>query len=202
LSGRRKFVFRTALAGSLLVAVLQPASSQPAVDAHPATFLPAAGVLPIPGEDSSVVFRVASRDDGAAIDTLRAARSEKRSTGLAMLFSAVLPGAGQFYNRSYWKVPVVLGFGLYFASSWLDMNRRVIDNRNMYQITGDAKWLSQRDFYKSERDAFAWYFVVLYLLNIADAYVDAALSDFDVSPALSVHTAPSPSAVVSLKVRF
>ena len=128
------------------------------------------------------------------------------SPSLAMLLSAVAPGAGQIYNRSYWKVPVVVGLGLYFASTWLDQNRRTQDYRQKYAASllpgapdayYSAQYLSEREFYKEQRDTFAWYFVILYILNIADAYVDASLYDFDVGPDLTLRVlplAPGPAA--------
>jgi len=130
-----------------------------------------------------------------------------------MLFSAVVPGAGQFYNRSYWKVPVVLGLGLYFASTWLDQNRRTQDYRQQYAAsvaagTPSTTLLNEREFYKEQRDTFAWYFVILYVINIADAYVDAALFDFDVGPDLTLRVLPvapgpdAPSPGLTLRLGF
>ena len=131
------------------------------------------------------------------VDTALAVSSRTKSPGTAMLLSAVLPGAGQFYNASYWKVPVVLGFGVYFLSSWLDNNRRTQDYRQQfaasviaYPPSGDPHLLAVREFYKEQRDAFTWYMVVLYLLNIADAYVDASLYDFNVGGDLSLQVLP------------
>jgi len=140
---------------------------------------------------------VVRRDTTGRRDTL--ASRGTHSPGLAMLFSAILPGAGQLYNRSYWKVPVVLGLGVYFASTWLDQNRRTGDYRQKYAASllpgaPDAnlssQYLSEREFYKEQRDTFAWYFVILYLVNIADAYVDASLYDFDVGPDLTLRVLP------------
>ena len=65
-------------------------------------------VTRLPLVDSSVVV--------GAQDTAHLVVPPGKSPGLAMLFSAVLPGAGQAYNESYWKVPVVLGLGVYFVS--------------------------------------------------------------------------------------
>jgi hypothetical protein len=133
------------------------------------------------------------------VDTLRHVVLPGKSPGLAMLFSAVIPGAGQFYNRSYWKVPVVLGLGLYFASTWLDQNRRTQDYRQKYAASLTAaspdlfisnQYLNEREFYRQQRDTFAWYFFILYILNIADAYVDASLFNFDVGPDLSLRLLP------------
>ena len=158
----------------------------------------------LPGADSTVRFA----------DTLRHGALPRKSPALAMLCSAVLPGAGQFYNQSYWKVPVVLGLGLYFASTWLDQNRRTQDYRQKYAdslltnpLLADT-YLRERDFYKQQRDTFAWYFVILYILNIADAYVDASLFDFDVGKDLSLRLIPGapgpayPSPGLTLRLGF
>jgi len=148
-------------------------------------------------------------------DTLTVRTSH--SPSLAMLLSAVAPGAGQLYNRSYWKVPVVVGLGLYFASTWLDQNRRTQDYRQQYaasllpgspRANESAQLLAEREFYKEQRDTFAWYFVILYFVNIADAYVDAALFDFDVGPDLSLRVLPlapgpaAPSPGLTLRLGF
>jgi hypothetical protein len=129
-------------------------------------------------------------------DSIHHAYRPRKSPGLAMLCSAIVPGAGQFYNQSYWKVPVVLGLGLYFASTWLDQNRRTEIYREKYAAglaSNDPSsdlYLRERDFYKEQRDTFAWYFVILYFVNIADAYVDASLFDFDVGGDLSLRVLP------------
>ncbi len=141
-------------------------------------------------------------------DTVSSHYSPTKSPGLAMLFSAVLPGAGQFYNESYWKVPVALGFGTYFASEWLNNNRRVQDAREKYNAalsTDPAEASTQlrlREFYKKQRDTFAWYFLIFYLVNVADAYVDASLYDFDVGDNLSLRVIPDQRNRLSLQLRF
>ena len=52
-----------------------------------------------PGSPS--VVRAADSSARSA-DTLRSGARPRKSPGLAMLLSAVVPGAGQFYNQSYW----------------------------------------------------------------------------------------------------
>ena len=145
--------------------------------------------------DSVRVTRGADSTRSGA-DSLRSTYRPRKSPGLAMLCSAIIPGAGQFYNQSYWKVPVVLGLGLYFASTWFDQNRRTQIYREQYAaglVSNDPStdlYKRERDFYKEQRDTFAWYFVILYFVNIADAYVDASLFDFDVGGDLSLRVLP------------
>jgi len=127
----------------------------------------------------------------------------------ATLLSAALPGAGQFYNESYWKVPIVLGFGVYLFSNWLDNNRRYQDYKTQYEASiatnppdGDEALLSSREFYKDQRDSFTWYLVIWYFVTMADAYVDASLYDFNVGSDLSLQTLPVLSPVPVREVRL
>ena len=49
----------------------------------------------------------------------------------ATILSTMLPGAGQFYNRKYWKIPIIYGLGgllVYFA----------YDNNDFYKAFGQA----------------------------------------------------------------
>jgi Family of unknown function (DUF5683) len=166
----------------------------------PSEILDTSNTETAPGE----LFRLT----GIAADTVQSAGRPSKSPTLALVLSAVMPGAGQVYNESYWKVPIILGFGVYFASQWLDQNRRYIEARDKYteslktNRSGDALELARREFYKDQRDSFTWYFVILYALNLADAYVDASLYDFDVGGALSVRLVPGEMPRMSVRVRF
>lgn len=111
----------------------------------------------------------------------------KRSPWIAVGLSAVIPGAGQFYNQSYWKVPVVLGLAGYFAYWFFDNDKKYRDYRDRYSATqtdslpdGDLNLKTLREFYFDQRNDFVWYFTILYVINLIDAYVDAHLFDFDV----------------------
>jgi hypothetical protein len=112
-----------------------------------------------------------------------------KSPTTAIILSAVLPGAGQIYTGRYWKVPIILGFGGYFAYEWVRMNDHYTQSRSSYQASvsagenngqGNPQLLYERDFYHDERDRFAFYLAITYLLNIVDAYVGASLYNFDV----------------------
>ena len=104
----------------------------------------------------------------------------------ALLRSAVLPGWGQFYNESYWKIPIVWGASGWFIYMWIDRNNLYKEYQDLYiqSITetsgGNQQLKSLRNFYRDNRDQFAIYFTITYLLNLVDAYVDAHLFDFDV----------------------
>ena len=145
------------------------------------------------------------------IDTLSRTYVPRKSAGTALLLSAILPGAGQVYNESYWKAPIVAGFGVYFVSEWLHNNRLYKEWRDKFTESlattegGNQSYLAVREFYKDQRDSFTWYFFILYIVNLADAYVDASLFDFDVGSSLSIRVqpmvpVPAPAAV-SLGIR-
>ncbi|MFA5832439.1 MAG: DUF5683 domain-containing protein [Bacteroidota bacterium] len=125
-----------------------------------------------------------------------------KSPTLAMLSSMVIPGAGQIYNESYIKIPVIWGLGYYFYSVYKNQDDLYKQTRTQYErtlysrdtssnagIKSDLAYLAEqyrglRDNYKRQRNEFGWYLAITYILNIIDAYVDAALYNFEVSPNL------------------
>ncbi len=117
----------------------------------------------------------------------------KSPTG-AMLRSMVLPGWGQFYNESYWKIPVVWGVSAWFIYMWVDRNDNYKYYQNLYNISltessnGNSIYKSSRDFYRDDRDLFAVYLGLTYFLNFIDAYVDAHLFDFYIGENAFSHT--------------
>ncbi|MEO8665487.1 MAG: DUF5683 domain-containing protein [Ignavibacteria bacterium] len=112
----------------------------------------------------------------------------KKSPWKAVTYSAILPGAGQFYNESYWKIPVIAGLGGYFVYEWIRNNNTYLDYKEQYinsqtpeNPSGNLQLQTLREFYRDQRDNFIIYSVILYVVNLIDAYVDAQLYDFDVS---------------------
>lgn len=136
----------------------------------------------------------------------------------AVWMSALFPGLGQVYNRRYWKLPIIVGgyLALGYATSW---NNTMLDDysRAYRDITDndpttksymdffpptvneeslDKTWLtsllqSRKNFYRRNRDLCIISMVGVYLLAMVDAYVDASLSHFDISPDLSMDVAPA-----------
>ena len=107
-----------------------------------------------------------------------------------MLFSALLPGAGQLYAHRYYTIPFIYGFGIYFSSIAIKANNQYMDYRGQFSVSvrldstahsGNPVLLRDRDFYRDQRDEFILYLSLTYFLNIIDAYVGATLYDFDVS---------------------
>lgn len=98
----------------------------------------------------------------------------------AVARSAIIPGWGQFYNESYWKIPVIWGTAAWFVYNWVDNNNLYNDYRSLFQSTQNEYYRRLRNFYRDQRDNFTIYLGLLYLLNLIDAYVDAHLFDFNV----------------------
>lgn len=140
-------------------------------------------------------------------DTLTGFRSTK-SPLVAVTLSLALPGAGQVYNEDYWKAPIVWGLGGYWAYAWGHQNSQYAKYREEFERSlaelppyGDERLQRLRDFYRDDRDKFAWYIGVLYLLNVVDAYVGSHLYDFDVSPELA--SDPNrPGTMATIRFRF
>lgn len=136
----------------------------------------------------------------------------------AVWMSALFPGLGQIYNRRYWKLPIIVGgfMGLGYATSWNNGQlhdysqayRDLADNDpstnsymnffppNTEESSLDKSWLqstmrSRRNFYRRNRDLCIISMVALYLLCMVDAYVDASMAHFDISPDLSMDVAPA-----------
>lgn len=136
----------------------------------------------------------------------------------AVWMSALFPGLGQVYNRRYWKLPIVVGgfMGLGYATSWnntqlkdytqayrdlMDSDPSTKSYMNFFPSTTkeedlDKTWLSntmkaRRDFYRRNRDLCIICLVGMYMLCMVDAYVDASLAHFDISPDLSIDWSPS-----------
>lgn len=122
----------------------------------------------------------------------------KKSPWGAVLRSAVLPGFGQFYNESYWKIPVVWGALGYLVYLWNDSNTKYKKYRDLYiSDNTNSVYLTYREFYKDQRDLNAVFIGLAYFLNLVDAYVDAHLFDFDVSEEMKTSKLN-----LSFKIRF
>jgi hypothetical protein len=121
----------------------------------------------------------------------------------AGLYSALLPGSGQIYNRQYWKAPVVyVGFGVaaYFISyNYKQYNRYrkayiaeidKDDNTINTEFYGQSELKQLQDQYKQWLDMTVLITSVGYMLQVMDAVVFAHLKNFDVSPDISMRLQP------------
>ncbi|MEZ4755438.1 MAG: DUF5683 domain-containing protein [Flavobacteriales bacterium] len=131
---------------------------------------------------------------------------QRHSPHKATLLSAVLPGAGQIYNRKYWKAPIAwLGLGtcVYFIQENTREYRRYKD-AYIALVDGDASTIDEfngqfspsqvlevTDTYRRWRDLSYIAFGLVYMLNVVDATVDAHFVRFDVGSDLSLRAAPA-----------
>ena len=135
----------------------------------------------------------------------------------ALWLAIVFPGAGQIYNRKYWKLPIFYGgfLGCMYAINWnntmyTDYSQAYIDIKDddpntksyenfipaSYDISGNLTRLQElfrkkKDYYRRYRDLSIFIVIGVYALSIIDAYVDAELSSFDISKDLSMKVRPS-----------
>ena len=145
---------------------------------------------------------------------------EVHSPKKATIYSAVLPGLGQAYNKKYWKIPIIYaGFGTigYFigwnngfystyklAYSDLTDDDPTTDSYNDLEATQyydlddptdfnnfKSGLSKQQDYYRRNRDLLIIGMVAFYGLNIIDASVDAHLFDFDISEDLTLNWQPA-----------
>lgn len=122
----------------------------------------------------------------------------------ALMFSAVLPGAGQFYNKKYWKMPLVYGgFAglLYVVNFYHKENIKyreqlfdLINDSSSGGLSPDGLTKEQLrtivDKTRRERDFFIIMNGLFYLLQMVDAHVDAHLKEFDINPKMQVRLEP------------
>lgn len=127
----------------------------------------------------------------AQVDTISDV-SKTHSPKKATILSAILPGAGQVYNKKWWKVPIVY-LGLGASAYFFDVNQFNFNGyKELYIETEDDFYLVELERYRRWRDISAIAFVAVYGLQIIDANVDAHLFHFDVSDDLSFNWAPTP----------
>lgn len=99
----------------------------------------------------------------------------------AVARSALIPGWGQLYNESYWKIPVVAGVFSWLIYNYINNHNNYTEFRDLYIISGLNNHRINREFYRDQRDLFAIYIGLAYFATLVDAYVDAHLFDFSVT---------------------
>lgn len=119
----------------------------------------------------------------------------------ATIYSALVPGLGQIYNKKYWKLPIIYGLtGVFiyafdfnndqynkYKNAYADINAEIITEFEGYT---EAQVLRLKDNYRRNRDLNVIVLAGIYMLNIIDATVDAHLFDYDISEDLSLNIQP------------
>lgn len=129
---------------------------------------------------------------------------ETKVPSTAALYSAILPGLGQVYNKKYWKVPLVMaaiGGGIY-AVTWNQKNYDIYLDAYRIRLSGgiddyfdilkdEDQLIAWMDFYRNQRDLSIFITIGIYAFNILDAYVDAHLINFNIDENLSLKVEPT-----------
>lgn len=136
--------------------------------------------------------------------------TNRQDPNVAYMRSLVLPGWGQAYNRSYWKIPIIYA-GLGGIGYWIYYNNveykkyqtayyyEVDDNSTTNKTQVDTRYAevpteslrTARNQFRTTRDQGIIIFAVAYSLQIIEAYVHAHLKYFDVSNNMAVHIQPT-----------
>ena len=171
--------------------------------------------------EDSITIDSASLSKALAPKALRKKRNWatwRPDTKRAMWLALVLPGAGQIYNRKYWKLPIIYGgfVGCAYAMSWNnqmyhDYSQAYLDimdddpntqSYNQFLHLGaqiDASnierykeiFRKRKDRYRRWRDMSMFVMIGVYAFSVIDAYLDASLSEFDISDDLSLRVEPT-----------
>ena len=128
--------------------------------------------------------------------------------GRAALYSLILPGAGQYYNKSYWKIPLVWageGYAIYNLTQQIqgfntfnDCRIDLINNGsspvpsscvgigiNGVDITMTNVAFDEAQEFRESRET-AWLILgAVHLLNAVDAFVHRHLINFDTEDDIS-----------------
>ncbi len=151
--------------------------------------------------------------DGESVPAEKPEHSPRKAT----IYSAVLPGMGQIYNKKYWKVPLIyIGFGAF--AYFIDWNNDqyvlyrqayadIVDddpNTNSFEdLNFEGRWDGQtqqfttalqraKDYSRRNRDLVIISTAAFYALNIIDASVDAHFFNFDIGDDLTMRWIPGP----------
>ncbi|QNF35165.1 hypothetical protein HUW51_21500 [Adhaeribacter swui] len=166
--------------------------------------------------DTTIVTTTAVLPDsltGGLFGTLKSWDKPSR----AALYSTIIPGAGQFYNKSYWKIPIIYAGGItigYFFNKWhknyllfrsslniaKDGDPKTVDvfasrfanEKGVVDEARHIQYLSRGvENYRRYRDYNIIFALLLLGLNVSEAYVDAHLKGFDISDELSYRIEPT-----------
>ncbi len=151
------------------------------------------------------VVRMEGTPQVERVHTTDSALQRKHSPKIAIALSAVLPGAGQVYNRKAWKIPIIytcIGGGValscYFGHEMKSYEKEYIHRANGETALldpelaeyGDESLISMKKSYTRYMEISIAATGIFYVLNIIDAAVDAHLYYFDISDDLTFHIRP------------
>ena len=163
------------------------------------------------GTPDSIVPGTTTKHSGRKSTVVR-----KPDPSTATWIALAIPGGGQIYNRKFWKLPIVYGgfVGCLYAYNWngqmyKDYRQAYLDImdsdpntdsfkdffRPGYDYEANKEYLKdvfkkRKDRYRRWRDLSIFSFIGVYALSVIDAYVDAQLSNFDISEDINMSIEP------------
>jgi hypothetical protein len=180
------------------------------------------------GDSPSDTIRIQNPTTGLSKDSLsgQVPKTENKtalpfhSPKKAAMYSTILPGLGQAYNKKYWKIPIVYGgfaaLGYFIrwnnkeystarhaymdltdkdpdTKSYMDLKQIVYYNLNNPTDVANLKTglTSSQDYYRRNRDLLIIVTFAFYGLNIIDASVDGHFFNFDISDDLTMKVRPA-----------
>ncbi len=163
--------------------------------------------LTVSSQNRPAADSVISKAEAVSVDSVN---YKMHSPHKATLYSMILPGLGQGYNKKYWKIPIIYaGFGVFYYfirfndkeyKKWREAYYYAIENpdgnappiNDYYEKYGyDPNILrDQKDYYRRNRDLTYILTGLWYVINVIDAAVDAHLMTWDVSEDLSIRMEP------------
>lgn len=134
------------------------------------------------------------------IDSIRLIDKMHLNPKKAGLYSALIPGGGQVYNKEYWKIPIVyaaigtgVGFIIYnqknYNSARLEYSKRLslrTDLNERYAMYNMYMLQQEQDYFKENLDLSVLLTSLGYILQIMDAVAFNHLKGFDISPDISM----------------
>ena len=134
---------------------------------------------------------------------MKAQEIERKKPKKAAIYSAIVPGLGQAYNKKFWKIPIIytgiISSAYYIKSSnesyelYKNIYLNRIDGDNTDQFQGqysDTDLITLTNHHRRNREISILCCIGTYLLNIIDASVSAHLFDYDISDDLSLNIQP------------
>ena len=138
-------------------------------------------------------------------DTIYIDEAELNKPKIAAFYSAALPGLGQIYNNSYWKLPIIYG-GFITLGYFINLNNNKYQqyrNALLEKTSGSgssnnplvnfaSEDLLRRgvEYYRRNRDFTMILTAGLYFLQIVEAHVEAHLMEFTISEDLTASLQP------------
>lgn len=206
------YIYKSILWGALLFYSSQTFASSASIAIEDSIPTTTKDTLRI-GDESVFIIEDTKALDTTALPSIEYSDSviikhRKHSPRTATLLSMALPGAGQVYNKQYWKVPIIYGAGVtiyYFWDTYNGYYHRFKTAHEMKvqgrfdeveeEFKDDVLWDEERlslnrDHFRRLRDYQIIFFGLTYFANIVDAMVDAHLLYYDVSDDLTMQIQP------------